>query len=173
MTYPTLQRIQELFHVDIGSGVIRWRKGQGRAAAGDVAGRIHKRGHREVQVDGRMVKAHHIVYFVATGDWPPLIDHINGQRDDNRFLNLRIADQAANARNRTNWRHKKLLGAHRRGVRWAAVIGFDGEQYELGLFDSEEEAHQEYVRARQLIAEAERRARLTVIEEMQAARHAA
>lgn len=170
MTHPTIDRIEELLTVDTLSGEIRWRKGQGRAAAGAVAGRIHRAGYREVCIDRRQCKAHAIVYFVAYGDWPLRIDHINGVRADNRIANLRAADAATNARNRTNWRHSKLLGAHLRpDGRYTACITADAIAYHLGVYATEQEAHERYVEARCACEAAEREARTAVLARMAAA----
>lgn len=118
------------------------------------------------------------------------VDHINGVRDDNRLCNLRFADRATNARNRTNWTHTKLLGAHPKpGGRFAATITADGASYFLGVYATEQEAHERYCAARDACTRAEVEARkrvleglanesrprvtLTVLEEVQASRRAA
>lgn len=190
-THPSLQRIKELLLVDTEAGTISWRRSQGRAKAGSPAGRVTVKGYSEICIDGRAVFAHAIVWLVATGDWPTRIDHMNGMRTDNRFANLRLCDAATNARNRTNWVHRKLLGAHPRpDGKFSAVITADGVPRFLGVFDTEVEAHARYCIARDLCASAEKlarqqvldsltsaphgeRARLTVLEEIQAGRAAA
>lgn len=174
MSKPSLTRVQECLSVDVETGVITWRVGKGRAAAGSLAGKIHRHGYRTVMLDKMALQAHAIVWLVATGDWPERIDHINGVRDDNRFANLRESDAAANARNRTNWQHRKLLGAYRRpNGTFEAAITADGQVFHLGVFGTEQEAHQQYVIARATCAVAERSARQSVLEEMQATRAAA
>lgn len=162
---PTRERIDELLNVDTETGVITWRKGRGRAGAGSVAGRLHVTGYLELQVDGVMLKAHAVVFFVAHGWWPDRIDHINGVRCDNRISNLREADAAANARNRTNWvTERGLLGANKTSSgRWSSTISADSVSYHLGVYDSEQEAHAAYVEARDLCAIAERNARHSVL----------
>lgn len=171
---PNLHRIEECLNVDVVTGRITWRRSQGRMAAGALAGRIHRHGYRVVMIDKMALQAHAIVWFVATGDWPERIDHINGVRDDNRFVNLREADAATNARNRTNWQHRKLLGAYKRpNGTFAAAITADGVVYELGVFRTEMDAHLQYVEARKRCADAELIARRAVLEEMQVLRVAA
>jgi hypothetical protein len=160
MKPPTFERVNELLTVNTASGVITWRKGQGRAAAGAVAGRIGVNGYRSLCIDRQHFSAHALVWFVATGDWPERIDHINGLRADNRIANLRLASAADNARNRTNWRHRKLLGAHPLpNGRYQGLLTADGEVFSLGSYDTEEEAHQAYVAARAAVAAAEKQAR--------------
>jgi hypothetical protein len=45
------------------------------------------------------IKAHRAIWALATGAWPEAIDHINGQRADNRLVNLRAVSSTENARN--------------------------------------------------------------------------
>lgn len=169
MTKPTIERITELLDVDTTTGLIVWRKSQGRAKAGAIAGRIHLHGYREITVDGQPLMAHAIVWLVATGDWPPLIDHRDGKRAHNAFDNLRCVDSATNARNRTNWVHTKLLGAFETpNGRFSARITADSREFVLGTFESEELAHERYRQARDACDVAELAARTRVLEEMQA-----
>ena len=168
--HPTRERVLELLDVNTETGEIRWRRGQGRMAAGSLAGHVNSLGYRRLTIDRQSLLGHQIVYFIATGDWPDRIDHINGIRNDNRIANLRLCDAGSNARNRTNWRHSKLLGAHRMPEtgRYLATIRADDIAYNLGVYATEEEAHARYVLARDLVAEAERKARHEVLEELAA-----
>lgn len=47
----------------------------------------------------RPIKSHRAIWSLATGEWPEAIDHINGNRSDNRLVNLRAATAAINNRN--------------------------------------------------------------------------
>lgn len=61
---------------------------------GERAGCIKDNGYRQVRIGGRTHQEHILVWLWHTGEWPVHeIDHINGQRDDNRFENLRSADR--------------------------------------------------------------------------------
>jgi hypothetical protein len=164
----TLERVLEAFDVDIETGHITWRISQGRVAAGSKAGRLHSYGYQTVNLDGKSYGVHSIVFLVATGRWPSLIDHINGQRSDNRICNLREADRATNARNRTNWVGKKLLGAIKNGKKWRATIHDKGRLFNLGTYSTEIEAHNQYKSVRQKIDAAEAAARIAVLEQVQA-----
>lgn len=169
--HPTRERLQELFIIDAEAGSILWRRSQGRAKAGGAAGRVTVRGYWEICVDRRAVFGHAVIWFMATGDWPTLIDHINGDKLDNRVENLRLCDAATNARNRLQRVETKLLGAHARpDGKFSSYIVADGEGHYLGVFESEQEAHERYMLARKLCAEAERAARQDVLRNLNAGR---
>ena len=60
----------------------------GNRSIGDEMGFID-RGIKKIQIDGTKERVHRIVYFLETGKIPHGIRHINGNRLDNRFENLR------------------------------------------------------------------------------------
>ncbi len=184
MNHPTRDRLLDLFDIDVDAGLIHWKRSRGRKAAGALAGADTHDGYRRVTVDRKEFRTHALIYFIATDEWPPLIDHINGLRSDNRIANLRMADAATNSRNRTNWIGEKLLGAFRRkDGKFTSSIRADGISYHLGVYETEKEAHERYVRVRADLDRAEREARHEVLAveaartpkalEMQAARAAA
>lgn len=101
----------------------------------------------------KKVFAHRLAWFWVHGEWPPQdIDHINGNRGDNRIANLRLATRSDNCRNMAPRRNKRgrLLGAnfHKPTNKWAAQIRYDGKAHWLGVFDTEEEAHLAYLKAK-------------------------
>ncbi|MCI0598731.1 MAG: HNH endonuclease [Beijerinckiaceae bacterium] len=84
------------------------------------------------------------------GAWPiAQIDHINGDRADNRFLNLREATRTENAWNAKlrSDSHSGFKGVRRHKRRWCAYIKVSGKQKHLGSFATPEEAHDAYCRA--------------------------
>lgn len=61
----------------------------------------------------KTIRAHHLVWVWVHGKWPiGEIDHINGDRADNRIANLR---EVTVAQNRTN---KKIQTNNRSGFKW-------------------------------------------------------
>jgi hypothetical protein len=165
MNHPSMSRVRELFIYDPETGVLTWRKSAGRKKAGDIAGTKHKHGYTVVNVDSKGYGAHQIIWLYVTGEWPNLIDHINGVRDDNRFANLRHADKAANARNRSADSAKnKLLGAYPLATGgFRAGVTVDGHHIFIGVYATEVEAHEAYLTLRKEIDEAERAARDAIV----------
>jgi hypothetical protein len=99
--------------------------------------------------------AHRVAWVHFYGGWPKnVIDHINGDKTDNRIANLRDVPHALNMHNqRAASAHNKrssLLGAHwhKNGGRWRSNITVAGVTRHLGCFDTEQEAHAAYVEAK-------------------------
>ena len=94
----TPERIRDLF--DHRDGKLYWRRrSNSRAAAGQEAGTINSEGYRVVTIDGKNIHAHRLVWLWHGQEFPPQIDHINGDRLDNRMENLRVSDYVTNAYN--------------------------------------------------------------------------
>jgi len=95
---------------------------------------------------GRSISMHRLVI-----DCPPglELDHINGDKLDNRRENLRVCTHAENVRNRGQQIRrdpglpKGVTACGKRG-RYAAHIKYDGRIHRIGTFDSPEEAAHAY-----------------------------
>jgi hypothetical protein len=95
---PSRLRINELFVYDNGklfNRIDRWR-----ARAGQEAGTFCEDGYRYIRVDRKQYLAHRIIWKLLYGEDPEEIDHINGNRSDNRITNLRSVSRLENMRNR-------------------------------------------------------------------------
>lgn len=129
------------FHRRLAGGRIKQKK----------SGSINSNGYRQISVCRTLHSAHRLAWLVMTGEWPSLdVDHINGIRDDNRWVNLRLATRSTNMQNQRaahSTSMSGLLGAHyHRGMgKFAAVIVVDGRKIHIGYFASANEAHAAYV----------------------------
>jgi hypothetical protein len=115
-----------------------------------VVGTRGERGVVICSVNGRMYKAHRIIWLLNHGRWPDGdVDHINGDPSDNRIENLRVATDSQNLANMrkpiTNKSGKKGVSWHAIGKKWQTHIKVRGKNLYLGLFDTVEEAHAAYV----------------------------
>lgn len=149
----TAERARELLAYDPDTGVFRWRRYRGRMAAGFVAGSLHDTtGYLRVRIDGRGHFPHRLAFLVMLGRWPAdEVDHIDGNRANNAWSNLRECARGMNSQNqRGAQRGNKsgFLGVQRNGVAWRAVIQVDGQRKHLGQYDTPENAHRAYLRAK-------------------------
>lgn len=94
-------------------------------------------GYARCRENGRTVPMHRVVLGVE-GSSSPTVDHINGDRLDNRRLNLRLCTLAENLQNQAARRHgaSRFRGVSRFKNRWRAEV----RRQHLGLFDDEIEA---------------------------------
>ena len=104
-------------------------------------------------IDYRRYYAHRLAWFYVHGEWPKVVDHWNGKRDDNRLENLRDANDSINAQNRreaTPGNTSGLLGVswNTRDKKWVAQIRIDGKNTQIGRFDDALEGHRAYVAAK-------------------------
>lgn len=115
-------------------------------------------GYRLVRLLGVDYCAHRIAWAMHHGEWPDLmIDHKNGQRDDNSISNLRQATDLVNQQNRRSAQKSSACGflgvqAHKNG-RFQAKIRAGGRRLHLGNFSTAEEAHAAYMAAKSVLHE--------------------
>lgn len=110
-------------------------------------------GYIRIRLDRKCLGAHRLAWFCHHGENPNgEIDHINGDRSDNRICNLRVASRSENMQNartpRTNSSGYHGVSWCTSGKKWTAQIWKDGKRYRLGSFVSPEVAHQAYLAAK-------------------------
>lgn len=142
------QRVMELLDYDQTTGIfVRRVRTSNRIKVGDIAGSKEKAGYLCIRLDGKTYKAHRLAWLYVYGDWPTKeIDHINGQKDDNRVANLRDVSKSVNQQNR-----KTVRGYTKDGSRWKAQIRAAGKYTHLGCFGTEAEAHAAYQQAKNVM----------------------
>jgi hypothetical protein len=84
----------QLFSYDPETGLVI------RKVSGVEVGSETSDGYLSVYRKGKNYKLHRVAWLLTYGDWPEeFIDHINGDRQDNRLQNLRLADNSENLMN--------------------------------------------------------------------------
>lgn len=109
-----------------------------------------KRGYWTCWFKGQTHGSHRIAYAIYYGQHPKgQIDHINGDRGDNRIINLRDVTVRTNSSNQPKHRAGKLVGGTylKRENLWQASITIEGRRISLGKFATEQEAHESYMSA--------------------------
>lgn len=159
MSRISADKARELFSYDPATGTVTRRTSRTSGGgfyfnAGDLAGSLTSKGYWQVTVDRRSYGWHQLAWLITHGSWPVgQIDHINGDRLDNRITNLREVTAAMNAQNIHYARIDSKTGVL--GVSWksnckkyVAQIQVNGRVLYLGLFDNTDAAHAAYLRVK-------------------------
>lgn len=147
-------RLWDTFNYDPESGVLVWKNRPRRMfkntqawlsantrLAGKQVKSLHNSGYLTVRFEYKALLVHRVIWCMVHGDFPQdgfELDHINGDRTDNRFINLRLVDRTANCQN-MGLRSDNASGHvgvywHRRASKWCAIIKADKKRYHLGLY---------------------------------------
>ncbi len=146
---PTLARLNELFHLDHGTGELTWkvRPSRSRIKVGARAGTLNKAtGYRVLGIDGVQYREHRVIYYMATGEDPGSlhIDHIDTDTSNNRPSNLQLVTNQVNKQAQTAQTNNTsgFTGVHfdKRDNKWQARIKADGKNRSLGYFENFEDA---------------------------------
>lgn len=152
-----VETVQALFSYDALTGdLIRKTAPTYKNKIGDIAGSICKAsGYRIVKIKGVGYPAHRLVWLLVYGKWPDHeIDHINGDKADNRLCNLRDVPHQVNVQNlraSTSSSSSGILGVGPHGDRWRARILIEGKKISLGRFKTKEEARIAYINAKRAL----------------------
>lgn len=136
------EQLFNLLRYDPETGVFVWTINQKRA------GGLNREGYRRIQIQHHEYAEHRLAWLFAHGRWPSnLIDHIDGDKANNALSNLRECTNAENQQNR-----KQQIGSI--GIRlvrnkWEARIRVNHKRYQIGTFDTKEEAQAAYCQAKQ------------------------
>lgn len=153
-----IEYLKEAIEYSPDTGVLRWLyrprnhfkndtawRGTNKNFAGKVAGARDKDGYIRIGIRGRLYRSHRIAWALHYGCWPEKeVDHISGQRDDNRIDNLRAVTSAINSKNLRLYTQNKS-GTHgvcwykARGL-WRAKINVSGKVKHIGYFENLHEA---------------------------------
>ena len=143
----TAERARQLLVYEPDTGLLRWREKRGKVMAGDLAG-CPKDGYLVVRVDDRLYRVHRIAWLMVHGEWPAAeVDHIDGNRSNNRIGNLReCKDGVVNQHNESRLRRNNRSGYS--GVSWSKAMGkweaalkVDYKRIVVGYFSDPAVAH--------------------------------
>lgn len=155
MTELTQEYIKSLLDYDPETGLFTW-KARPREMfkterafstfnarhCGGKAGNMSATGYWYICIDYKKRRAHRLAWLYVYGYMPKEIDHINGDRLDNRICNLRSVDRSENNRNMGISRRNTsgTTGVYSTRGLWGAYVTSGGKTKSLGRFGSKSEA---------------------------------
>jgi hypothetical protein len=143
----TVEELKALLRYEPRTGKFYWRRPKEAGKPNPSLGYI------QISINSKFFTAHRLAVVYMTGRWPEhVVHHINGNRQDNRWVNLIEATSSENNHLITRRRRDNLSGyagvywfAARR--KWTARISCKGQRYYLGLFETKEAAAEAYKQA--------------------------
>ena len=148
---PSQEELRERFDYDPATGILirKLMPYMGPSAIARFAGKPTGaadggKGYRKIFISGKLYYAHRVIWKWVHGFDAEMIDHIDGDRANNRIANLRLAEGFQNSANK-----KVPVRRLPRGVRYSptkgkylAAITAHQRHHHLGTFDTPEEAHE-------------------------------
>lgn len=137
----TQGRLRVLLHYNPATGAFTWRKDRGRFRCKGKPAGTRSRGYNQIEIDGRFYRAARLAVLYMTGAFPPsgfCVDHIDRDRSNDRWKNLRVVRHKQNAWNRSPCSRNKSgfpgVCWDRRRNKWQAFIGQNNRTLNLGFF---------------------------------------
>lgn len=126
------------------SGQLSYKNDSISGTKGEIASYPHSQGYLSIAIGRNEYLVHRVIWFMQTGYWPDQVDHLNHDRSDNRWENLREVGSRENQLNMTRNRKNNSTGVL--GVRelpsgrFNATIMVNRKQISLGTYETLEEA---------------------------------
>jgi hypothetical protein len=157
----TAEVLRQLLNYDPETGAFTRRaRTSNKVRVGDKTGTLRRDGYLKTSLLHQSFLLHRLAWLYVYGKWPEfVIDHVNGDRTDNRIANLRDVSETSNLQNQRRAHSKNrscgLLGVtwHAGNGRWQAQISVNKRNMYLGSFDTAEDAHAAYLQAKRQLHE--------------------
>lgn len=117
---------------------------------GREAGWLGNNGYRSLSVGNQKYLTHRYIWFMMKGEWPKgVLDHIDGDKLNNRIENLRDTNQVINGHNRRKCNRDNkttgTLGVHKHQSKYRSQITINNKIISIGVFNTIEEANAAYL----------------------------
>jgi len=141
----TQSYLQKIISYNPETGIFTWLQLTGKAKPGREAGYLvsmssrKESKYRVIGIDGKNFLAHRLAFLYMTGSFPEnVVDHINHDASDNRWINLRAVSRTDNNRNAHRHYDNKsgVCGVWLDKKIWVAKIGIKSKQVCLGRFNN-------------------------------------
>ena len=140
----TTEKIKELFYYK--DGKLFRKKGRHKDKP---VGWITPKGYVATEIDSKYFLLHRLIWQLFNTETPDEIDHINGNRSDNRIENLRNVSRFQNMNNLGCHRDGINVGIRKRHNKYAAYITINKKKRYIGLYKDERsaiEARKRYIK---------------------------
>jgi len=152
----TQEYLKEILHYDPDNGLfIRNITICNRYKSGTYAGSIDSHGYIKIVINYKQYSAHRLAFLYMTGELPEnQVDHIDGIRTNNKWINLRNATNSDNQQNQRKASKSNkstgVLGVYfcNKRNRFRAHIGINKKDITLGWFKTINEAMEAYITAK-------------------------
>lgn len=143
-TLITAERLKELYIYDPDTGDFTQKVDTKTCKSGEVRRRVNSWGYLYLSIDGRPYLNHRLAILYMTGSHPAdLVDHIDQDKLNNRYINLRQATKSQNNRNKQLVATNKsgVAGVHQRANgKWKAEAFLKGKTVSIGTYSTLQEA---------------------------------
>jgi hypothetical protein len=152
-----LERLRQVLRYEPETGNFYWiHRDTIKKKLGTNASIVRSHGYLNICIDSQYYYTHRLAWFYVHGEWPKVIDHIDGDKTNNKIENLRSVSQKCNLQNVVKPRkHNQsgIIGARKTKYGFQTSIRIDGKNYYLGHYKTAEEAHNVYLKAKRQLHE--------------------
>lgn len=154
MSDPTIAQLNQALTYNPETGVFHWMVNRGRfARIGAVASGTNCNSYIAIKVYQKKLYAHRLAWLMAVGEILDgfEIDHIDGNKSNNKLANLRAVTRTVNQQNKRkplNTNTSGFLGVSKEGKGWKAEIRVNGKKLYIGTFEKPEIAYQAYIQVK-------------------------
>ena len=142
--------LKKMFLYEPDTGFLRWKEGRSNMVKNSKAGCKNASGYLIVTINSKSHRVQRVIWIYMFDHIPSgfYIDHINGNKTDNRLCNLRLATNSQNQQNRpapqNNSSGYRGVTWHKQANKWMARICHNRKREMLGFFETVEEAYEAY-----------------------------
>jgi hypothetical protein len=155
----TQEKLKSIVSYDKESGLFTRLNNISCYKAGEIVGSQHNEGYLVFCIDYLSYKLHRLAWLYVYGEHPAgIIDHIDGNKLNNKIDNLRVVSDLINSQNVRHPRSSNKSGYlgvswHKKDKRWHAHIRVNKKTVFLGGYHSPDVAYVTYVEAKRKMHE--------------------
>lgn len=136
---PTYEIASKHLEYNSETGKIYWKTTKNGIKVGAEAGFVNHEGYRKINIRGSLQSSHRLAWLLHYGKWPEYtIDHIDGNKENDRIDNLRDVTNGENDKNKPMYKNNTSghVGVYwiERDQKWQASIKVNGRNKSLGYF---------------------------------------